>query len=62
MDWDPNSLELAGITRDQLPRVLPTTTVLALTSQAAIGTGLQRICRLPSVLPTGHLETWAPVL
>ena len=32
MDWDPYSLELAGITRDQLPRVLSTTTVLALTS------------------------------
>src|SRR4029453_1762023 len=40
IDWDPHSLELAGITRDQLPQMLSTTTVLALTSQAALGTGL----------------------
>ncbi len=34
-DWDESALALAGIQRDQLPRVLPTTTVLALTPKAA---------------------------
>ena len=62
MDWDPHSLELAGITRDQLPQVLSTTTVLALTSQAALGTGLP--ADLPVAVgaadgPLGNLGTGA---
>lgn len=44
-DWDEPALELAGIQRSQLAPVLPTTTVLALTPQAARRTGL------PSGLP-----------
>jgi gluconokinase len=62
MDWDPHSLELAGITREQLPQVLPTTTVLALTTQAAPRTGLP--ADLPVAVgaadgPLGNLGTGA---
>ena len=44
-DWDPQSLDLAGITADQLPPVLPTTAVLMLTAQAG------RELDLPGGLP-----------
>ena len=44
-DWDGSVLELAGIQRDQLPRVLPTTAVLALAPTVAARIGL------PSGLP-----------
>lgn len=39
-DWAQESLTLAGIRHDQLPPVLPTTTVLGLTTPAAARTGL----------------------
>lgn len=39
-DWDSSALELAGIHREQLPPVLPTTSVLALAPKAAGRTGL----------------------
>ncbi|HET9872260.1 MAG TPA: gluconokinase [Propionibacteriaceae bacterium] len=44
-DWDESVLALAGITRDQLPPVLPTTTVLTLTPKVAARVDL------PSGLP-----------
>jgi gluconokinase len=61
-DWDPQSLELAGIVRDQLPTVLPTTTVLELTPQAASRAGLP--ADLPVAVgaadgPLGNLGTGA---
>jgi len=39
-DWDPEAIDLAGITRSQLPPVLPTTTALALGPGPAGRTGL----------------------
>ncbi len=39
-DWDADALAVAGVRREQLPPVLPTTTVLELTSEAARRTGL----------------------
>lgn len=61
-DWDPQSLELAGISRNQLPPVLSTTTLLALTPQAASRTGLP--ADLPVAVgaadgPLGNLGTGA---
>src|SRR3954452_10346109 len=44
-DWDDSALALARIRRDQLPPVLPTTTVLTLAPQSAEWVGL------PSGLP-----------
>jgi gluconokinase len=60
--WDPGALALAGITVDQLPPVLPTTTVLALAPPAAAATGL--VAGLPVVVgaadgPLGNLGTGA---
>jgi gluconokinase len=60
--WDPAALALAGIGADQLPPVLPTTTVLALTGPAAAVTGLA--AGLPVVVgaadgPLGNLGTGA---
>jgi gluconokinase len=41
LDWDPEALDLAGVTRGQLPEPVPVTTVLrTLTSQAARDLGL----------------------
>ncbi|MFI9527722.1 gluconokinase [Micromonospora rosaria] len=41
LDWDPEALEIAGITAAKLPRLVPTTTVLpGLTPGAARATGL----------------------
>jgi hypothetical protein len=42
----------AGIKRDQLPHVLPTTAVLKLTAQTGRKLGLPEVCRLPSALLT----------
>jgi gluconokinase len=44
-DWDPDSVQLAGIEADQLPHVLPTTAVLKLTRAAGRRIGV------PSGLP-----------
>jgi gluconokinase len=60
--WDPAALALAGITADQLPPVLPTTTVLALAGPVAAATGLAT--GLPVVVgaadgPLGNLGTGA---
>ena len=44
-NWDPAALELAAVSAEQLPPVLPTTTVLKLTAEAG-----QR-CGLPAGLP-----------
>lgn len=61
-DWDADALALAGITADQLPPVLPTTTVLELVHAAAATTGLP--AGLPVVVgaadgPLGNLGTGA---
>ena len=61
-DWDTDALALAGIRREQLAPVLPTTTVLELTSAAARRTGLTD--GLPVVVgaadgPLGNLGTGA---
>jgi gluconokinase len=43
LDWDAEALSLAGLSREQLPRLVPTTTVLpSLTDAGAAGTGLPR--------------------
>ena len=60
--WDPAALAMAGITADQLPPVLPTTTVLALAGPTAAATGLTP--GLPVVVgaadgPLGNLGTGA---
>lgn len=60
--WDPEALELAGITVDQLPPVLPTTSVLTLAAPAAAATGL--VAGLPVAVgaadgPLGNLGTGA---
>jgi gluconokinase len=60
--WDHAALALAGITADQLPPVLATTTVLALAGPAAAATGLP--AGLPVVVgaadgPLGNLGTGA---
>jgi gluconokinase len=60
--WDPGALALAEITAEQLPPVLPTTTVLALAAPAAAATGLPP--GLPVVVgaadgPLGNLGTGA---
>ena len=39
-DWSPSSIELAGITREQLPDVLPTTALLELSPAAGARIGL----------------------
>jgi gluconokinase len=62
LDWDPRSLELAGIRLEQLPSVRPTTTVLTLTSTAARRSGLP--LNLPVAVgaadgPLGNLGTGA---
>src|SRR5215211_332880 len=61
-DWDSQSLKLAGIRPNQLPRVLPTTAVLTLTAEAASRTELP--AGLPVVVgaadgPLGNLGTGA---
>ena len=61
-DWDAGSVELAGIKRDKLPPVLPTTAVLKLTAQAGRKLGLPR--GLPVAVgaadgPLGNLGTGA---
>ncbi|HEX8508338.1 MAG TPA: gluconokinase [Propionibacteriaceae bacterium] len=61
-DWDAGALQLAGVARDQLPPVLPTTTVLELTSTAATRSGLP--AGLPVAVgaadgPLGNLGTGA---
>ncbi len=60
--WDPFALDLAGVRRDQLPGVLPTTTALPLSAEAACRTGLP--AGVPVVLgagdgPLGNLGTGA---
>lgn len=60
--WDPRALELAGVRRDQLPEVLPTTSSLPLSASAAARTGLPP--GTPVVLgagdgPLGNLGTGA---
>ena len=60
--WDPRALELAGVRRDQLPDVLPTTASLPLSPGAARRTGLP--VGTPVVLgagdgPLGNLGTGA---
>jgi gluconokinase len=40
LSWDAQALQLAGITAEQLPELVPTTTVLALTASAVKATGL----------------------
>ena len=61
-DWDPAAVELAGISADQLPPVLPTTTGLELAGSTAAATGLT--AGLPVVGgaadgPLGNLGTGA---
>ncbi|SDS46259.1 gluconate kinase, FGGY family [Friedmanniella luteola] len=61
-DWDADALAVAGIRREQLPPVLPTTTVLELTADAARRSGLP--AGLPVVVgaadgPLGNLGTGA---
>ena len=61
-DWDPAALELADVNAEQLPRVLPTTTVLTLTAEAAQRYDLP--AGLPVVVgaadgPLGNLGTGA---
>lgn len=61
-DWDPQAVDLAGVRRDQLPQVRPTTTVLRLCAGAAAATGLP--AGTPVVLgaadgPLGNLGTGA---
>ena len=61
-DWDASALTLAGIRKDQLPPVLPTTTVLTLTARAAGRVGLP--AGLPVAVgaadgPLGNLGTGA---
>lgn len=41
LDWDPEALEVAGVDRDRLPRLVPTTTVIPLAADAATATGLR---------------------
>ncbi|NUR16921.1 MAG: gluconokinase [Dermatophilaceae bacterium] len=60
--WDPRALELAGVRRDQLPDVLPTTASFPLSAEAARRTGLP--AGTPVVLgagdgPLGNLGTGA---
>ena len=60
--WDAEALALASVTADQLPPVLPTTTVLALAGPVAAATGLP--AGLPVVVgaadgPLGNLGTGA---
>lgn len=62
--WDPGTLDLAGVTVDQLPEVLPTTTTLGLAADAARRIGLAD--GLPVVIgaadgPLGNLGTGAIV-
>lgn len=62
--WDPGAVDLAGITVDQLPEVLPTTTVLDLSAAAASRVGLTD--GVPVVIgaadgPLGNLGTGAIV-
>lgn len=62
--WDPGALDLAGITVAQLPEVLPTTSVLAMSSAAAQRVGLPD--GVPVVIgaadgPLGNLGTGAIV-
>ncbi len=61
-DWDDDALAVAGVRREQLPPVLPTTTVLTLAPQAAHRTGLP--AGLPVAVgaadgPLGNLGTGA---
>lgn len=61
-DWDADALAVAGIRREQLPPVLPTTTVLELTPEAARRSWLP--AGLPVVVgaadgPLGNLGTGA---
>jgi gluconokinase len=61
-DWDAEALALAGVDREQLPPVLPTTAVLGLTPAAAQRVGLP--AGLPVVVgaadgPLGNLGTGA---
>jgi len=61
-DWDQAAVQLAGIEREQLPDVLPTTTLLTLSSPAADRTGLP--AGLPVAVgaadgPLGNLGTGA---
>ncbi len=61
-DWDDDALAVAGIRREQLPPVLPTTTVLTLAPQAARRTSLP--AGLPVAVgaadgPLGNLGTGA---
>jgi gluconokinase len=63
-DWDAQSLDLAGIQADQLPPVLPTTTMLKLSEDAAQKIGLPG--NLPVAVgaadgPLGNLGTGAIV-
>ncbi|MGC5616540.1 gluconokinase [Georgenia sp. Z1491] len=54
-DWSPGSLDLAGVSREQLPDILPTTALLELSSAAADRTGL------PSGLPVNSGATDGPL-
>jgi gluconokinase len=61
-DWDADALAVAGVRREQLPPVLPTTTVLELAPEAARRAGLPK--GLPVVVgaadgPLGNLGTGA---
>jgi gluconokinase len=61
-DWDPEAVDLAGISRHQLPEVLPTTAVLGLSAAAAARVGLP--AGTPVVVgaadgPLGNLGTGA---
>ncbi len=63
-NWDAQSLDLAGINADQLPPVLPTTTVLKLSEEAGQKIGLPG--NLPVAVgaadgPLGNLGTGAIV-
>jgi gluconokinase len=61
-DWDAQSLDLAGIRAEQLPPVLPTTTVLKLTGDAGRRIGLPADLRVAVGAadgPLGNLGTGA---
>ena len=58
-DWNPLAIELAGISRNQLPPILPTTATLGLSADVAAEVGLPAACRWSSARVTGRWATSA---